>query len=186
MPELTLDRGVAPGSPEYGLLVVLELFGRGMDLLSTWVATPTLQLEANPIARRLGWKGGLLISLGVALITGCLPIAAISIATTSVLVAARNFQNAWIIRSMGELEYRAWLRARYLAAQPGVFRLCLVLQCALLALPGIALMMFSAGRLVPFAVGFGVLVYALAVLVFTGRAMRRVAHLFPGDSAGTP
>ena len=31
---------------------------RGMDFLSTWVATPNLVLEGNPIAKKLGWKMG--------------------------------------------------------------------------------------------------------------------------------
>ena len=29
-----------------------------MDFLSTWVATPNLVLEGNPIAKKLGWRWG--------------------------------------------------------------------------------------------------------------------------------
>ena len=41
------------GSREYLALLVLLFWARGMDFFSTWVATPNLVLEGNPIARRL-------------------------------------------------------------------------------------------------------------------------------------
>ncbi len=31
------------------------VFARGMDFLSTWLVTPTLALEANPLMRRVSW-----------------------------------------------------------------------------------------------------------------------------------
>ncbi len=36
-------------------LVAAMAFSRGMDFLSTWIVTPKLQLEANPLMRRLRW-----------------------------------------------------------------------------------------------------------------------------------
>lgn len=172
----SLDAVASFGSLEYLILVLLVAFGRGMDLFSTWIATPTLELEANPLARWLGWRAGAGVNLAVAFTVAVLPLAAIAITTTSLLVAARNLQSAWLIRSLGEHEYRVWIAARYQETRRGVFVICLTLHAGLTALVGIGLMVFSQSRLVPFAVGFGILIYALAVAIFTGLSMRRAAR----------
>jgi len=89
-------------SAGYFWLLALLVFARGMDLLSTWVATPTLAMEGNPIAKRLGWKlNGV---MNVAICFGCAfwPLAAVIVATTGVLVASHNFRLAWLARTMGE------------------------------------------------------------------------------------
>ncbi|MBX3747737.1 MAG: hypothetical protein KF833_20710 [Verrucomicrobiae bacterium] len=171
-----IDHVTAFGSIDHLALVLLVLFGRGMDLLSTWVATPCLELEANPIARWLGWRAGMAVNGVVALGVGLLPLAAISIATTSLLVASRNFQSAWLTRVVGELEYRRWIAARYREGRPGVFLICLILHAGLVALVGVGLMAGSQWRLIPFAIGLGVVTYALAIAVFTGLAMRRAGR----------
>ncbi len=36
-----------------------------MDFLSTWVATPNLVLEGNPIAKKLGWRWGIPLNLAL-------------------------------------------------------------------------------------------------------------------------
>ena len=176
MSPLPVEALAPPGSTLYLALLGLVLFGRTMDLFSTWIATPSLELEANPIARWLGWRAGIVVNVVVAFAVALLPLAAISIATTSVFVAARNLQSAWLMRVLGEHEYRVWLAARYREGRRGVFVICLVLHAGLIALVGIGLMAFSAWLLVPFAVGFGIVTYALAVGFFTGLAMRRAAR----------
>src|SRR5581483_11973855 len=102
------------GGLAYFVLLGLLAFSRGMDMLSTRVATPNLVLEGNPLAKKLGWGGSLLLSVVVCVGFACSPLSAIVISTTSVLVAARNFQQAWLMRSMGEEHYRAWHVARLL------------------------------------------------------------------------
>ena len=37
-----------------GLIAALFV-ARGLDFLSTWIVTPTLKLEANPLMRRVRW-----------------------------------------------------------------------------------------------------------------------------------
>lgn len=164
------------GSVDYILLVVLVVFGRAMDLLSTWIATPTMELEANPVARFLGWRAGIFVNLVVSAFLALLPLAAISVATTSIMVAARNLQSAWLTRVLGEHEYRTWIAARYREGRRGVFLICLILQAGLIASVGASLMIFSHGLLIPFSIGFGILTYALAVGFFTLIAMRRAAR----------
>ncbi len=97
-----MDDFIPFASRNYCLTLALLLVSRGMDVLSTWVATPNLVLEGNPIAKKLGWRWGLPINFALCLTLAFWPLPAIVISTTSVLVAARNFQSAWLMRSLGE------------------------------------------------------------------------------------
>ena len=103
------------GSRTYALLFLLLLFSRGMDFLSTWVATPNMVLEGNPIAKKLGWKWGIAVNLVLCFLFAFWPLPAMVISTTSLLVAARNFQSAWLMRSHG----RAGLPRLVCRADPG-------------------------------------------------------------------
>ena len=96
------------GGGQYLALLAALGFARGMDFFSTWVATPNLVLEGNPLARRLGWKWGTAVNAALCLGFAHWPLSAIVIATASVLVAAHNFQNAWLMRSLGEQNYSFW------------------------------------------------------------------------------
>ncbi len=58
-----MDDFVPFGSTSYLLMLATLIVGRGMDVLSTWVATPNLVLEGNPIAKLLGWRWGLPVNL---------------------------------------------------------------------------------------------------------------------------
>lgn len=168
-----MDELVAFASPEYGVLLVILAIARGADFLSTWVATPHLVLEANPVARRLGWRGGAVLNIAVCLTLARWPLPAVAISTTSLLVAARNFQSAWLMRTMGEHHYRDWMGERLDETPRGLLLFCLFAQALLIASVGGALIWFSQRYLIPFAVGTGVVVYAVAVLLFTLLSLRR-------------
>jgi hypothetical protein len=169
-----MDELVPFGGPHYVLLLALLIFARGMDFLSTWVATPTLALEANPIARWLGWEVGLIVNVVLSGFLALWPLPAIAVATTSLLVASRNFQSAWLMRSLGEDAYRAFLRERFAQSPAGLYWICLLAQVLLIAAVGGGLLAFSELRLVPFAVGTGILVFALAIFIFNALAARRL------------
>jgi hypothetical protein len=161
-----MDETIPFGSFEYCVLLALLLFARGMDFLSTWVATPRLVLEGNPIAKWLGWKWGALVNLIVCALCAVAPLPAIIISTTSLLVAARNFQGAWLMRVMGEYEYRIWMSERLVSGRRGLYIACLVAQCALVAFIGIVLIWYGV-LLIPVGIGYGMLVFAIAVLFYS-------------------
>ena len=167
------------GSSKYFLMLVLLLFGRGMDFLSTWVATPNLALEGNPIAKKLGWRWGLLLNAVLVVILAMWPLSALVVATASVLVAARNFQSAWLMRSLGEDAYREWHVQRVRETRVTLHLFCLAGNTLLTAAVGAVLVYFShteAGRLelVPFAIGMGMIAYAIAVAVYSLLAIWRI------------
>src|SRR5258708_13318548 len=120
-----MDDPLPFASRQYWLMLFLLLVARGMEVLSTWVATPNLLLEGNPIAKKLGWRWGLPINLGVCLALAFWPLPAIVISTTSVLVAARNFQSAWLMRSLGEHAYRDWHVERIQETRITLYLFCL-------------------------------------------------------------
>jgi hypothetical protein len=164
-----MDDIVPFGSRTYGLVFLLLLLARGMDFLSTWVATPNMVLEGNPIAKKLGWKWGIPLNLGLCFGFAFWPLPAIVISTTSVLVAARNFQSAWLMRSLGELPYRDWHVERVQETSITLYLFCLFAQTALTAGVGGAVIYFTNWQSEPIAlaIGLGIVAYALAVAFYT-------------------
>ena len=170
-----MDDMVPFASRDYFLLLLLLVFARGMDFLSTWVATPNLVLEGNPLAKKLGWKWGLLLNAGLAGILPLWPLSSIVVATASVLVAARNFQSAWLMHSLGEENYRRWYVERVQETRITLYLLCLAGNTLLTAAVGAALIYASHLRqLWPFAIGMGMVAYAVAVAFYTLLALWRI------------
>ena len=156
-------------SRTYGLLFLLLLVARGMDFLSTWVATPNMVLEGNPIAKKLGWRWGALVNLVLCFGFAFWEMPAVVISTTSLLVAARNFQSAWLMRSLGEFIYREWHVERIQETSATLYLFCLFGQTVLTAVVGLAVIYFTGldGNPVLVAIGLGIVAYAVAVTFYT-------------------
>jgi hypothetical protein len=169
-----MDDTVTFASRDYCLYLLLLIFARGMDFLSTWIATPNLVLEGNPLAKKLGWKWGLALNVVLCGALAAWPLSAIVVATASVLVAARNFQSAWLMHSLGEEIYRQWHGERVRETRITIYLLCLAGNTLLTAGVGTALIYFSDLRRVPFAIGMGMVAYAVAVAFFTLLAIWRI------------
>jgi hypothetical protein len=169
-----MDDFVPFGSASWLLMLAVLVFGRTMDGLSTWVATPNLVLEGNPIARLLGWRWGIPVNLLFCLALAFWPLPAIILSTTSILVAARNFQSAWLMRSLGEEAYRDWHIQRIQETRVTVFLLCLAGNTLLTAIVGAVVIYFSGRALVPFGIGVGIVGYAGAVAFYTLLAVWRL------------
>jgi hypothetical protein len=165
------------GGAFYLCLLATLIIGRGMDFLSTWIATPRLILEGNPLARRLGWRLGILLNIGICFTFAFWPLPAIVISTTSLLVASRNFQSAWLMRTLGEERYRDWIVERLGETSVGLYVGCVVAQSVLLAAIGVTLMYFSGLLLIPFAIGMGIITYAAAVAVYCLFSLWRMRRL---------
>src|SRR5437588_11940520 len=148
-----MDTFLPFASREYLSMLAILFLCRGMDMLSTWIATPNLVLEGNPVAKILGWRWGIPLNLIICLGLGFWPLPAIVISTTSALVAARNFQSAWLMRSMGEQLYRDWHVERVQETNVSLYLFCLFAQTTLIAGVGAAVVYFSNRELVPWAIG---------------------------------
>ena len=174
---MIIDEFIPFGSRAYGSLLLLLFFSRSMDFFSTWVATPNMVLEGNPIAKKLGWTWGIPINVGLCFLFAFWALPALVISTTSVLVAARNFQNAWLMRSLGEEAYRDWYIARVQETSATLYLFCLFGQTTLIAGVGAAVIYFSPQSLVPMAIGLGIIAYAAAILVYTLLGVWRLRRL---------
>lgn len=166
-----MDNSIPFASHDYFVFVAILLFARGMDFLSTWVATPHLVLEGNPIAKWLGWKWGAVVNVILITTLALWPLSAIVVSTASLLVAARNFQNAWLMRSMGEAAYRDWYLQRMSEARLPLYLLCLAGNTLLTAAVGLAVVIYSETEgyvlVIPTGIGMGILAYSFAVIFFT-------------------
>lgn len=169
-----MDEFVPFASRSYAVCFTVLLVARGMDFLSTWVATPNLVLEGNPIAKKLGWGWGMVLNVAVCLLLSFWPVSAVAVGTTSVLVAARNFQQAWLMRSLGEDVYRDWHVARIQETRITLYLFCLAGNTLLTAAVGGAVMYFSNPMGIAFAVGMGIIAYAVAVAFYTVLAVWRL------------
>ena len=85
-------------------LCLMVLISRLADILSTYLITPTLKLESNPIVKKLGWKF-LLLSLVLCVVPYYYTPSAVIIIIPSLLVAASNIGKFWVVKGMGETEY---------------------------------------------------------------------------------
>jgi hypothetical protein len=165
MDPLSADSFISFGSRLYWLLLLTLLLCRGMDVLSTRVATPNLVLEGNPIAKLLGWRWLLPINFGFCVALAAWPLPAIMLGTMSVLVAARNFQSAWLMRSMGEEAYRAWHIQRIQETQVTLYLFCLAGESGLIAALGAVIILFG-DSVVLLGMGWGTVGYASAVAFY--------------------
>ena len=167
-------------APPFGLAywagLALLVVARGLDFLSTWIATPSLLLEANPIARRLGWQGGIAVNLFICLVAAAMPFMAVLISVTSVLVAARNFQGAWVVRTMGEEEFRDHMEMQFGRASKRLVLCCIWAQGLLYGSVGGAVVFLTRDPLAQ-AAGWGIVGFGLAIAVHSTHYYRRARHV---------
>src|SRR5258706_13773225 len=90
------------------------------DVLSTRMASPRLQLEANPIVRRLGWPFAW-STLGVCLVAyvpGYGSAIAVPAIVVSPFVPGGNLSRGWARRALGGKAYRGYLPGAVSRVQP--------------------------------------------------------------------
>ena len=152
--------------PYVHVIAALAVLSRLADILTTYLVTPTLRLEANSIARRFGWWYAWLTVL-VGFIPYVSPALGVVVLTTSFMVAAANASKILTARALGE-EGMAELSRRVIQATPpwpGL--LFMVMPGIFIAILGFTIIFFY-----PLAdqwgyyFGLGMLVYALAIFIW--------------------
>jgi hypothetical protein len=163
------------------LLAGLVLLARIGDVGSTYLATPNLVLEANPIVRRFRWPFAFLSLL--LCVTPYFDIrAGMMFLVVSLLVTSSNLSKAWIMRALGEVGYlqmveraagRSTRRSAlgFLLASSGTF-----------ALTGLVLLAYGDGPSSwAYWFAWGMIVYAIAIAfhssLFICRLFRTAAPL---------
>ena len=154
---------LAAGHNLENTLAFLILLARFGDIGSTYLATPTLQMESNPLMRWGGWKLAAL-SVFACLIPYVDAQLGLTMLVLSLLVTGSNLSKGWLMRAFGESDYQRMIRSA--AARSSLpAALGFVLGGAACVGAAGAVMMFASGG--PDTWGYwaasGVTVYALAV-----------------------
>lgn len=156
------------------VLCALLLLARIGDIGTTYLVTPNLVLEANPIARKLGWPFALLTLTACLLPYVHIPTA-IAALMTFLLVSASNAGKIWMVRTVGENAYAAFMldlarRSRLSHALLGI-----AASVFFVALAGATVVLFYPSEDEwGFWLGLGILAYAAAVWLYGSLAMVRL------------
>lgn len=154
-----------------GLGILIARLG---DVGSTYLATPTLRLEGNPLARRAGWWFAL-----ASLVLCAVPYVSVELGIVvlvpSLLVTASNLSKGWLMRALGEAGYEQFTM---LAARQSSVRMALGFtlgSAAFFAAAGATLLVLSGGpSFASYWFAQGVLLYALAVAVYGSLSVSRL------------
>jgi hypothetical protein len=143
------------------------LISRLGDIATTFLVSPTMKLEANPIARRLGWKYTF-VTAGLALVPYYSIHGGIVVCTASFFAAAFNASEAMLARFMGEEKYAALNRE-------AIQKMPVLLGLSLLCSPAFFLMMLGLLMLLLFSdssngwgvdIAMGTMLFAFGLLIF--------------------
>lgn len=145
----------------------LIFISRAGDIGSTFLLTPKLTLEANPIARKLGWRFALL-TVFVCLIPYYSTSLGVVILVPSLLVSASNTAKIWFVRAYGETQYldllyRVARTSKLTHALAGV-----ILSALFIALAGLVLLFLAPDPSHDWGYWFaiGILTYAFIIAFY--------------------
>ncbi|MEQ2009726.1 MAG: hypothetical protein ABMA26_23320 [Limisphaerales bacterium] len=125
------------------------------------------------IAKRLGWKWGSVFNLLLCIAVAHWPLAGLIVVTTSLLVAARNFKSAWLMRALGEVDYSLLVGDAMNRSSRRSYFISVLGETLLFGLVGGAVVASSEWPSVPLAVGMGMVAYAVAVAFYSLLALWR-------------
>jgi len=148
-------------------LAVLIFLSRLGDIGSTYLASPRLELESNSIIRRLHWPFAVLTTL-VFVIPWWDVGGGIVIMVASWLVAASNSSKLWLIRALGESEYRALLERSAANAKPLQSLIFSLMPALFMCMLGATVMYLYPSETTDlgFHVGLGIVGYAMVVGIY--------------------
>lgn len=148
------------------LLAILLLLARGGDIGSTYLASPTLRLETNPVIRRFRWPIAVL-SLALCLLPYYNTAMAVMVLAPSLLVSGSNLSRGWVAHAVGEEELLAFLRGAARRISLGKTLGFILGGAAFLALAGGVLLLLSGGEdSWAFWFASGVIVYGAAIGIY--------------------
>jgi hypothetical protein len=139
----------------------LLLIGRLGDVVSTWLLTPTLLLETNPVARRQGWRLPI-ASLLVTFVPYISVRLGMLLMVPSLLTSSSNLRGAWIARALGEREVHEFYLRAAAAGRKRTSLALVVSGTGFMMLAGGVLMWLSGYDTLPYWFGFGIVINGIA------------------------
>ncbi|MFX0043443.1 MAG: hypothetical protein ACFE8L_11065 [Candidatus Hodarchaeota archaeon] len=97
---------------QYLINTFIVFLGRLLDILSTRYVSKELKLETNKLARRIGWRGVIIMQIPI-IVLGSLDIyLAFFIFIWSLFLFANNIMGSWNTKQVGEEQYYKDLKSR--------------------------------------------------------------------------
>ena len=98
----------------YQLIInaIITIIGRLLDILSTRYVTKELKLETNKIARKIGWRGMILLQIPIVILGSLDFYFSFFILWWSIFLFANNIEGSWYIKEAGEEEYQKEIKTR--------------------------------------------------------------------------
>jgi hypothetical protein len=139
----------------------LLLIGRLGDIVSTWLITPTLLLETNPVARRQRWRLAI-ASLLLPLVPYISVRLGMILLVPSLLTSSSNLRGAWIAHALGERDVHEFYLRAAAAGRRRASLAFVVSGAGFMLLSGCVLMWLSTYDTLPYWFGFGIVVNGIA------------------------
>jgi hypothetical protein len=162
------------------ILAILILIARIGDIGSTYLVSPGLHLESNPVVRRLRWPFACLTLL-VCVLPYWSVGTGIVVLVASLLVSASNSTKIWLARALGEKEYLELLTRMAARAKPVPSLIFSVMPALFMGILALTIMFLypNPDTDLGYYVGLGILAYALVVAIYgptTFLRYRKAAH----------
>jgi hypothetical protein len=97
---------------QYLINLLISIFGRSLDLISTRYVSKELKLETNKLAQRIGWKGMIAMQVPILLLGTLDFYISFFILWWSLLLFANNIEGSYYIRELGEENYYQELKSK--------------------------------------------------------------------------
>lgn len=160
------------------ILAAMIFAARAADIVSTYLATPTLLLESNPLLRKFRWPMALIsfVTCGVPYFS--IP-AAIVVIVMSTLIAYSNSTRLWIIRAIGEDAYFDLMVRATGKANVRETIGWMLLPAVFISLLGILLIILypDPNSQLGFFFGLGIFMYALIIIAYQPKNFFRLRAL---------
>ena len=156
------------------VLCALLLLAKLGDNISTRLITPTLKLEANPLARKLKW-GFIWLTLAICLLPYYSTTLAVMALTVFLMISASNFGRVWQARVLGEdeIDRLSLVIARRSSLGQALWpRVVSALYVS--AVGGLLIFLEYPGDNWGFWVGMGIILYAAVILGYGALALTRL------------
>ena len=88
--------------PQFVINALITILGRSLDLLSTRYVSKELKLETNKLARRIGWRGMILMQIPIVALGALDFYFSFFILWWSIFLFANNIEGSWYIKEVGE------------------------------------------------------------------------------------
>ena len=157
------------------VLCVLLLISRLGDIFSTLLVTPSLRLEANPLARKLG-RPFMVLTVLVCLVPYYSKEMAVALLAPFLLVSASNISKLWFVRAFGEAEYVKLLMRLARKSKLSHMLVPLFGHALFTVLAGAVLIFLSQepGNVLSAHFGLGIIIYAFVISLHGSFFYRRL------------